>query len=129
MSFYGIEDVMIPTSAFQKAAKDILATYGTGRVINPALQGFSDAPKPPPVAGALAGGGLVVAAALSGLVAVYIFRHVNDEKQTFWKVIGYVGGISGVLSALTLLMSSVAAVTVSLPATTTPTPQPIPQAG
>lgn len=116
MGFYGLEDVMIPTSAFQKAAQNILATYGGGRVINPDLQDFSDAAGPGTTAGVMAGGALLVAAGISGLVTVYIFRHVKDEKETFWKVVGWVGGISGVLSALTLLMSSVGAATVNLPA-------------
>ena len=117
MAFYGLEDVMIPTSAFQKAAQNILATYGGGRVINPDLQGLSDGPQ---AAGVMAGGALLVAAGISGLVTVYIFRHVKDEKETFWKVVGWVGGISGVLSALTLLMSSVGAATVNLPAVQQP---------
>jgi drug/metabolite transporter (DMT)-like permease len=115
MRFYGLDQVVTPTAAFQKAAKEILATYGGGRVINPDLSDMSDE-GPRQFAGFMAGGALIFGAALSGLITVYIFRHVNDEKNTFWKVIGYVGGISGALSALTLLMSSVAAATISLPA-------------
>lgn len=118
MGFYGLEDVMIPTSAFQKAAQNILATYGGGRVINPDLQDLSEGPGT--AAGFMAGGGLLVAAGISGLVTVYIFRHVKDEKETFWKVVGWVGGISGVLSAITLFLSSVGAATSVLPAVQQP---------
>lgn len=108
MSFYGLDQVVVPTAAFQKMARDILATHGQGRVLDPAL---SDAETPARTAALVASGALVVGAAISSVVAVFIFRHLRDEKDTFWKVVGYTGGISGILAALTLVMSSFATVT------------------
>lgn len=117
MRFYGLDETVVPTAAFQKAAKEILATYGGGGVVNPNLQDLSEGPR---AAGFMAGGVLVLGAAISALVTVYIFRHVNDEKNAFWKTMGYVGGISGALSTLSLLVGSIGAATVNLPATQQP---------
>ena len=117
MRFYGLDEMVVPTPAFQKAAKEILATYGGGGVVNPNLQGLGDGPR---AAGFMAGGVLILGAAISALVTVYIFRHVNDEKNTFWRTIGYVGGISGALSTLTLLVGSATASVINLPAAQQP---------
>jgi drug/metabolite transporter (DMT)-like permease len=112
MRFYGLDQTVVPTAAFQKAAKEILATYGGGGVINPAL---SDAP--PKAAFVVAGGALLLGSAFAALSGVYMFRHTKDEKNTFWKVVGYAGGVSSMLAAITLLLSSVASAVTALPAT------------
>lgn len=112
MRFYGLDQVVIPTPAFQKAAKEILATYGGGGIVNPALSDTD------PTKAALAVGGsvLLLGAVFSTLTGVYMFRHTKDEKNTFWKVVGFAGGTSAMLAAITLLLSSVAAGATALPA-------------
>ena len=109
----GLDEVVMPAAAFQTAARDILKTYGGGGPVNP--YGLGDYPGGGAVI--VAGGVFLTGAAISTLVGIYIFRHVKDEKNTFWKVIGYGGGILSFFSALGLVFTSVAAVTAALPVT------------
>lgn len=113
MRFYGLDQVVVPTAAFQKAAKEILATYGGGGVVNPALSGDTD---PTKTALAVGGSVLLLGAVFSTLTGVYMFRHTKDEKNTFWKIVGFAGGTSAMLAAITLLLGSVASGATALPA-------------
>jgi hypothetical protein len=106
-AFMGLDSVIIPTDAFQAAARDILSTYGSGGPIK-SVQGLGEAG---PTERAIAAGGITLTgAALSTLVSIYIFRHVKDEKNTFWKVVGYGGGILGMFSAISFLFGTIGVV-------------------
>jgi hypothetical protein len=103
-AFMGLDSVIIPTDAFQAAARDILSTYGSGGPIK-SVQGLGEAG--PDGRALLAGGITLGGATIATLVSIYIFRHVKDEKNTFWKVVGYGGGIMGMLSAFSFLFGTV----------------------
>lgn len=101
------------TPIFQAAARDILAKRGAG---GPETSYFGDLGQRHPEA-FVGTGILLVGAAAMALTSIYIFRHVNDEKDGFWKVMGYVGGIGGFSGALILLLSAVGVTAAAFPFT------------
>lgn len=104
------------TPVFQAAAREILAKRGAGGPVVSQFNGLGQnglGQRHPELFGASAT--LLVGAGIMTLTSIYIFRHVGDEKNGFWKTMGYIGGIAGFAGSLVLFLSSIGVTAAAFP--------------